>query len=269
MDDVTGFEGFPQKLLTYTARTTEALKRGLKRRRPEPISPGSFTPKMPKIPRLESYNVDSHPDEYWKTWPYNPLPNKVESWIKPKRLIRRAKRMKFPKLDWVKRIAKSLTTGVDLGFRGAGRLPGEGKNAKSLIEKGYRAYDAVARWVDQKLVSGPLKRDQLPRDIRVSPAGGQDKPTGRVRVTVNMSHPHLAEPDIWSSSVPCSPNASVDKSLYSTASATSADVVKSLHREGPEGFISKVDWADGELSHYLLTVLMITNHSLQAYPNPP
>ena len=62
--------------------------------------------------------------------------------------------MKFPKLDWVKRIAKSLTTGVDLGFRGAGRLPGEGKNAKSLIEKGYRAYDAVARWVDQKLVSG-------------------------------------------------------------------------------------------------------------------
>ena len=36
----------------------------------------------------------------------------------------------------------------------------------------------------------------------------------------------------------------MDKSLYSTLSATSADVVRALHREGPEGFISKVDWAD-------------------------
>ena len=247
--NVTGFEGFPPKLVACTARTMEALRRGLKRKRPEPVTPGSFTPKMPKIPKLDSYDTSSHPPEYWKTWPYNPLPNKVESWIRPRKLIRRAKRMKFPKLDWVRRVARELTTGVSLGFRGAGRLPGEGKNARSIIERGYRAYDAVACWVKQKLVCGPLKRHQLPRDIRVSPAGGADKPTGRVRVTVDMSHPHLHQPDIWSSTVPCSPNASVDKSLYSTASATSADVVKALHREGPESFIAKVDWADGRSLH--------------------
>ena len=64
MDDVTGFEGFPQKLVRASARTVEALKRGLKRKRPEAVSPGTFTPRMPKIPRLEDYGVDSHPIKY-------------------------------------------------------------------------------------------------------------------------------------------------------------------------------------------------------------
>ena len=237
-----GFKGFPHHLVKATAKKILLMKKGLKRKRPEQTPLPPFSPKMPKIPRLDNYDVESHPDEFWDTWPYFPMPSRVESWISPKKLIKRAKSSKFPKLEWVKSVAGDLTHGVDLGFRGAGRLEGEGKNAKSLISAGYRAYDAVASWVDQGLVSGPLTRDQLPPRIRVSPASSQDKPNGRSRVCVNMSFPHLTDPDIWSESIPCSPNASVDKSLYSVRSSTSIDVVKALYREGPSGFISKVDW---------------------------
>ena len=241
-DHFLGFEGFPLPLVEATAKRIVLLRKGLKRERPEQTQLPAFSPKMPKIPRLDNYDVEAHSEEYWSNWPFYPMPSRVKSWIDPKKLIKRARDSKFPKLDWVKKVARDLTHGVDLGFRGAGRLEGEGKNAKTLVRAGFRAYDAVASWVDQGLVSGPLTRDQLPPCIRVSPASSQDKPNGRSRVCVNMSFPHLTSPDIWSTTVPCSPNASVDKTLYSVRSSTSADVVKALHREGRSGFISKVDW---------------------------
>ena len=104
--------------------------------------------------------------------------------------------------------------------------------------------DAIAHWIKLGLLCGPLERDELPEHIRVSPVGEADKPDGRARVTVDMSWPHLENPDIWSTTVPCSPNASVDQTQYNTEMVTSHDVLKALHREGSEGYISKADWAD-------------------------
>ena len=93
------------------------------------------------------------------------------------------------------------------------------------------------------LLGGPLERDELPEHIRVSPVDEADKPNGRARVTVDRSGPHLENPDIWSTTVPCSPNASVDQTQYNTEMVTSYDVLKAWHREGSEGYISKVGWA--------------------------
>ena len=156
----------------------------------------------------------------------------------------RAERSNFPKRDWIKKTCEDLTNGVKLGFRGAGRLPAEGANLKSFELAGARACDTVAAWVAQGLVCGPLLREELPDNIRVSPAGSADKPNGRSRVTVDMSWPHLTDPDIWSTTTPCSPNDSVDKSLYHTSSVTTADVVRELRREGTQGYVCKLDWTD-------------------------
>ena len=117
-------------MVKATAKKMLLLKKGLKRKRPEQTPLPTFSPKMPKIPRLDNYNVESHPDEYWATWPYFPMPSRVESWISPKKLIKRAKSSKFPKLEWVKSVAGDLTHGVDLGFRGAGRLEGKARTQK-------------------------------------------------------------------------------------------------------------------------------------------
>ena len=101
--------------------------------------------------------------------------------------------------------------------------------------------DAIAHWIRLGLLCGPLERDELPEHIRVSPVGEADKPNGRARVTVDMSGPHLENPDIWSTTVPCSPNASVDQTQYDTEMVTSHDVLEALHREGSEGYISKIE----------------------------
>ena len=101
--------------------------------------------------------------------------------------------------------------------------------------------DAIAHWIRLGLLCGPLERDELPEHIRVSPVGEADKPNGRARVTVDMSGPHLENPDIWSTTVPCSPNASVDQTQYDTEMVTSHDVLEALHWEGSEGYISKAE----------------------------
>ena len=87
----------------------------------------------------------------------------------------------FPDMEYVDTVASQLTYGVSLGFRGAGRLPSEAKNLRSFLNAGYRSMDAIATWVTQGLVCGPLRREELPPDIKVSPAGEADKPNGRAR----------------------------------------------------------------------------------------
>lgn len=72
--------------------------------------------------------------------------------------------------------------------RHPGRLPAEARNLKSFHDAGYRSMDAIAAWVSQGLVCGPLERHELPAEIRVSPAGEADKPNGRARYDNNYSH---------------------------------------------------------------------------------
>ena len=93
--------------------------------------------------------------------------------------------------------------------------------------------DAIAHWIRLGLLCGPLERDEPPEHIKVSPVGEADKPNGRARVTVDMSWPHLENPDIWSTTVPCSPNASVDQTQYDTEMVTSHDVSKLCAGKAP------------------------------------
>ena len=217
----------------------------MKTKRPQSPPIPEFKPNNPGIPILKDYSAKVFPKSYWPTWPENKLTSEVTSWMSASKLKQRATSSAFPKMDWVTRTCGDLVSGVKLGFRGAGRLPAEGENLKSFIAAGHRACNTVATWVSQGLVCGPMERSELPDSIRVSPTGSADKPNGKSRVTVDMSWPHLpGNIDIWSSTVPCSPNASIDKSLYHTQSVTSTDVLRTLLREGPLGYVCKVDWSD-------------------------
>ena len=234
---------FPNKVVEMVTAHTQRLKEGMKAGKPEPHVAPPFTPKVKEVMELPDYNLEKFPKEYWKDFPYCPLSPEISSWIDPVRLENRAKRSGFPAMDYVQEVCSQLKYGVDLGFRGAGRLPAEYPNLKGFAETGYRSMDTIAQWVREGLMCGPLDREQLPLYIRSSPAGGADKPNGRRRVTVDMSHPHLEAPvDIWSTDIPCSPNASVDKTQYKTVMVTSKDVLLALHREGTDSYMSKADW---------------------------
>ena len=151
---------FPEATMRAVSKRTNLLRQGMKVERPAPHVIPIFTPKCPQVTELPRYDLDKFPSEYWEAFPRNPLSPGIHSWISP---------------------SHQLTHGVSLGFRGAGRLPAEAKNLRSFNEAGFRSMDAVAAWVSQGLVCGPLERHELPAEIRVSPAGEADKSNGRAR----------------------------------------------------------------------------------------
>ena len=188
---------FPEAVVKAVSKRTNLLRQGMKVERPAPHVVPIFTPKCPQVKELPRYDLDKFPEWYWESFPRNPLSPGIHSWISPSRLKRRAVLSNYPDMEYVDTVAHQLTHGVSLGFRGAGihtlvinlsmnvkysgRLPAEAKNLRSFNEAGYRSMDAVAAWVSQGLVCGPLERHELPAEIRVSPAGEADKPNGRAR----------------------------------------------------------------------------------------
>ena len=88
-------------------------------------------------------------------------------------------------------------------------------------------------------------RSELPKEIRVNPNGCEIKPSGAGRVTADLSAPHLKDPEVSSTSVPCSVNASIDLSQYPTKMIQTQHVLRRLNRVGPNTMMCKIDWADG------------------------
>ena len=125
--------------------------------RPAPPQQMDFSPKLPKIPQLESYK-GSLPEDYWSTWPHSPLSWIPSSWINSDALCSLAEEIHFPDMHTINSLAAGLKSGVTNGARGAGRLPAHGKNLSSFYDNGYRAADAIASWVHDKLIAGPLDR---------------------------------------------------------------------------------------------------------------
>ena len=78
------------------------------------------------------------PQDYWPKSPRLELSDAISSWISPQKLKQRSVTSGFPKQDCVDSVCHTLTHGADLGFRGAGLLPLEGKNLQSFIKAGYR-----------------------------------------------------------------------------------------------------------------------------------
>ena len=125
--------------------------------RPPPPQQLDFTPKLPLIPQLRSYR-GLLPDDYWSTWPSSPLSWTPASWIDSNALYSLAREIDFPDMHNVINLANELRSGVKNGAQGAGRLPAHGKNLSSFYDNGFRAADAIASWVNDKLVAGPLDR---------------------------------------------------------------------------------------------------------------
>ena len=105
--------------------------------------------------------------------------------------------MGFPHMDRVVKIAEDLRSGVRNGAQGAGRLPSTGRNLSSFYEHGVKSIDAVAKWVFDGLVTGPLNREDLPDDIRISPLSTVLKPTGRAWIIEDLSHSRVKNPNLF------------------------------------------------------------------------
>ena len=138
-----------------------------------------FVPKQPGIPRLESYE-GVFSEEYWAKWPFNGLKKTPDPWISPYRLFRAALNSDYYDLQEVARMCTWLSKGAPVGPTGAARLPAQGENLKGMMANGYEACDALACWIDQRLIMGPFRPQDLPvESLRISPLNAEIKPNSR------------------------------------------------------------------------------------------
>ena len=169
-----------------------------------------------------------------------------DKWLKPIRIYDLSAKLGYPGLDKVRRVCKGLEEGFAIGAEGAARLPAETLNWKSTYENGEAYCDALQQWVIDKLVIGPLTRDQLPDNIRVNPTSVVIKMTGAARICVDMSWPHTPKcvVDLTSTSVPASVNAGIDITKFPVKMVNTKHVLTRCLMAGSNSWLAKHDWAD-------------------------
>ena len=102
----------------------------------------------------------------------------------------------------------------------------------------------LPRCID-KLVIGPMRRSDLPDNIRVSPSSLDVKPNGMGRVCVDMSHPHLPKSEIdLAGSMATSVNSGINMENFPVSMITTKSILDRCWMSGPGSFLAKQDWAD-------------------------
>ena len=182
------------------------------------------------LPRLRSYREDPVPG-FWEKFPVN---KEAAGWslIKGDKLRVLAERVGYrgAKLDLV---LKDLGSGADVGCRGNSRKATWSGNAASAYEFGEQVTDAVASWVVNGFVMGPVDRADLPGGVKVNGIMCREKPNGSVRIILNMSAPEGE-----------SVNDGIDLSEFPAVMSSTAKWLKALERAGRGCYIMKLDWSD-------------------------
>ena len=132
---------------------------------------------------LSDYRGDFS-ESYWSSWTKTPLDLKPASWINSQELVKVAQECGYVEMKSVRRMADMLVEGVNIGTKGAARIPARGQNLKSAYELGPLVMDSLASWTKNGTVFGPLDIQEIPMELRISPISCERKPSGAGRVIV-------------------------------------------------------------------------------------
>ena len=215
---------------------------------PAVMGPPTFVKKCPWVPPRRDYRGEFSSD-WWDQWIPNLAP--TSSWICPVKLYDISRRLKYPGLDRISRICTGLREGFSIGAKGSARLPAEADNWSSVYKHGEQFCDAVQQWLLDGLVIGPLSRDQLPSEIRVSPSAVEIKPlTGAARVCVDMSWPHYPKDEVdLNGDRPTSVNSGIDIREFPVQMVTTKSILIRCMAAGRGSFLAKQDWSDAYKVH--------------------
>ena len=256
---IVSFKGFSDVILNRAAMRHSALMEASLTECPSALGPPVFNKKHPWIPARSSYRGVFEAD-WWHQWVPNLAPS--SSWICPTKLYDLSRSLKYPGLDRISRICKGLRDGFSIGAVGSARLPAEAENWSSVFLHGEQFCDAVQGWLLEGLVVGPLSRDQLPEDIRVSPSAVEIKPlTGAARVCVDMSWPHYPKSEVdLSDTRPTSVNSGIDISQFPVQMVSTKSILTRCLQAGRGSFLAKQDWSDAykvNIDRYVPTLCKI------------
>ena len=218
----------------------DRLRRASLLPRPEPPPEPVFTPKYNWDYIPQSFAEADYGDLFWDQMDVVNIPEHPESWVDADILETIAMDSAFPEVEELKAMTKMLREGANTGVGGSARLAQDAKNSPKVALYGLRVMETIRSWLEKKIICGPFK--YAPENAKRSPLGVVIKPTAEARVLVDLSFPHLENPDL-NGVTPCSFNSGIDKAQFKTMSATVADVLEKLHRVGERALIAKIDWA--------------------------
>ena len=196
---------------------------------PQLPAPKIFKPKH-NLPILESYTGDA-PDSYWASFKSN-LRMPASSLVKAGVLRRLALEQGFDDLVVLELACKDLEFGADIGCEGRYREPSRATNAPSAYAEGVKVSDAICDWLHLGFAYGPVDDAEVPKDAKFSGIMTRPKPTGAVRIILNLSAP-----------AGDAVNEGIDNSRFPAVMSSTTKWLKALWIAGKRCWISKVDWS--------------------------
>ena len=190
-----------------------------------------FKPKVAGIPRLADYH--GPPDAgFWDRFPVNTVTQAV-SRINRGALLAVVADIGISDRNRLDKVLDDLLRGADIGCVGHARAASVSGNAPDSYANGPQVTDAIAAWVLEHYVLGPVDEEDVPADAKVSGIMTRQKPNGAVRVIINLSAP-----------LGNSVNDGIDTDMFPATMSSTAAWLEVLDRVGQGGWMSKIDWSD-------------------------
>ena len=192
------------------------------------------------LPVLDSYEGGA-PAVFWDNFPKNwvqPAPPSINADV----LEGLALENGFRNLTLLDAIIKDVRYGAAIGCKDPYREPSFSSNAPSAFEDGEKVSDAIASWVLNKYVFGPVDLMDVPPHAKFSGLMTRPKPNGSARVIINMSAPQGF-----------SVNDGISNEDFPAFMSSTWQWVKALHKAGRFARMCKIDWSD---AYKHLTVLL-------------
>ena len=136
-------------------------------------------------------------------------------------------------MDMVNLVCRDLEEGADIGCRGASRGQTVSGNAASCQLYPEQITEAVGGWLEKGFAAGPFSREEVPEGAKINGMMCRPKPSGAVRVILNMSAPEGM-----------SVNDGIDASEFPTEMSSTTKWLAVLNKAGKGCLMTKADWAD-------------------------
>jgi hypothetical protein len=198
---------------------------------PDPPLPPtkSFVPKN-ALPTLTDYAANAD-ETFWRIFPSN-MNMTGKSSVSSTRLRSWANAVGCGDRERLEAVCRDLDNGADIGCRGEPRKASLSSNAPSAHECGAEVTDAIATWVKQGIVAGPLDPKKRPPDAKVSGVMCRIKPNGTARIILNFTAPKGR-----------SVNDGINADEFPTVMSSTSKWLEVLDRAGRNCTMAKVDWA--------------------------
>ena len=188
-----------------------------------------FVPRFKKLAVQGNYECISD-KQFWEDFPKNyvcpakPSINHVE-------LMKLAEQVGVGSRAQLGKIAGWAEKGVEIGCRGRFRAASVAGNTKGAYVAGAQVTDAVASWVEDGLVYGPVEEEDVPANAKINSILTRPKPNGTVRIILNLSAPEG-----------CSVNDGINIEEFPAVMSSTEAWLAVLNAAGRDCWMVKVDW---------------------------